>query len=304
MLSVLIPSYNCNAYPLAEAIEKQALKAGIVFELICIDDGSFSVHNVQNQKINELTNCLFIEGKKNIGRNANRHQLALRAQYPWLLFIDSDTLPKRDNYILSYLDIMEKEADAVFGGFAYKDEPPSPEKSLRYTFGKAREEVPAIERNKNKYKVIISANFLIKKEIFLSINKAETKNIYGLDYLFGALLKRGKFDVLHIDNEVYHLGIDKNEDFLDKTKKAVETLYYIFKSRQLRNSDITLLKAFKTIRRTGLHKIFGRFITRFETKIERNLLGENPSLFLFDIYRLGYFCRLRAQESRKFKKSS
>ena len=56
MLSILIPTYNYNALPLAEILEQQTLKLGIVFELICIDDGSFSEHNKQNQKINTLTN--------------------------------------------------------------------------------------------------------------------------------------------------------------------------------------------------------------------------------------------------------
>ena len=35
MLSILIPTYNYNALPLAEILEQQALKAGIIFELIC-----------------------------------------------------------------------------------------------------------------------------------------------------------------------------------------------------------------------------------------------------------------------------
>ena len=45
MLSILIPTFNYNALPLAKILESQALKLGIVFELICMDDGSFSNKN-------------------------------------------------------------------------------------------------------------------------------------------------------------------------------------------------------------------------------------------------------------------
>lgn len=293
MLSILIPTYNYNALPLAEEIEKQALALGIVFELICMDDGSFSLQNAENQKINTLANCKFIEGKQNIGRNANRHRLAEMAQYDWLLFVDSDSLPKNDDFIKSYIEVMKKDPDAVFGGFAYSEKLKNPEQSLRYHFGKAREQVPSERRNKNPYKVIISANFLIKKSIFLKINQAEIQNLYGLDYLFAALLKNNANKVLHIDNEVYHMGIDQNQAYLEKTKKAVETLHYISTSRQLKNTDISLLKAFRKLKRFGLNRFFGRMVLRFNNRIERNLLSDNPSMFLFDIYRLGYFCRLR-----------
>ena len=76
MISVLIPCYNFNAYPLALKLEKQALLLNVSFEIICSDDGSFSLKNEENQKINLLTNSKFIELKKNIGRIQNRIFLA------------------------------------------------------------------------------------------------------------------------------------------------------------------------------------------------------------------------------------
>ena len=64
MISILIPCYNFNAYPLVLKLEKQALLIGVNFEIICCDDGSFSLKNEGNQKINLLTNSKFIELKK------------------------------------------------------------------------------------------------------------------------------------------------------------------------------------------------------------------------------------------------
>ncbi len=292
MLSILIPTYNYNAFPLAETIERQALKLGIVFEIICIDDGSFSPLNIENQKINYLTNCKFIENIKNIGSKANRQLLAQKSHYDWLLFLDADVIPKHDNFIETYLKEFNNKAEAIFGGFAYYDTKPNKDKRLRYTFGKRREEVFALIRNKNPYKVIISANFLIKKKLYLKINHKYLLNLYGLDYLFGALLKFNKIVVNHIDNEVYHLGIDDNLAYLEKTRKAVETLSYLYGLKKIQSNKISLLKAFRILRNLGLTKIFGKVILKFNLRIEKNLMSKQPNIFLFDLYRLGYFCKI------------
>ncbi len=293
MLSILIPTYNYNVYPLAEEIEKQALKANIVFELICVDDGSFSTFNAENQNINTLTNCLFIENKKNIGRSATRQLLAKKAQYNWLLFIDSDVLPKHSNFISTYLkQISNYNFEAFFGGFAYHPDSFSANSSLRYTFGKKREEVPAIEREKKPYKVIISANMLIKKQVYLGLVKTETQNLYGLDYLLGSLLKQNNIRVNHIDNEVYHYGLDDNKKFLNKTIKAIESLNYLVKNKKIKSNQITILKVFRILKTVGLNGLFGKIINMQSEKIETNLLGEKPNLLLLDLYKLGYLCRI------------
>lgn len=293
MLSILIPTYNYNAFPLAETIEQQALKLRLVFELICIDDGSFSSLNKENQKINHLTNCKFIENTKNVGSLANRLLLANKAHYKWLLFLDADINPKYDNFLETYLKELSKNVSVVFGGFAYYDKNPEKDKMLRYTFGKQREEVSALKRNKNPYKVIISANFLVKKQLFIKINQENLKNIYGLDYLFGAKLKQNKIKVNHIENEVNHLGIDDNQAYLEKSRKAVETLSYLYFSKQIQSNTISLLKAFKVLHNLGLRKLFGEIMLTYNSKIESNLISKNPNLFLFDLYRLGYFCRIK-----------
>ena len=49
MISILIPCYNYNAYDIVSRLEKECLTLGIVFEIICIDDASFSPLNELNQ---------------------------------------------------------------------------------------------------------------------------------------------------------------------------------------------------------------------------------------------------------------
>lgn len=291
MLSILIPTYNHNALPLAEALITQLKKTDIVYELICVDDGSSSTLNIENQKINSLKNATFIARENNVGRNANRQFLAEQANYNWLLFIDSDTIPKHSDFIKNYIPFFKKDHEAIFGGFAYQNNTDS-KTSLRYNFGKSREEVNASRRNSLPYKVIISANFLIKKDVFIALNKKVTTNIYGLDYLFGALLKQNNIKVFHIDNEVYHLGLDTNEDYLRKTKKAIEALTLIKQSSNITTHDISLLNAYQKLKKTGLEKLFSFTIKMATPLIEKNLQGSKPNLFLFDLYRLGHFIKL------------
>ena len=58
---------------------------------------------------------------------------------------------------------------------------------LRWSYGKTHEQIPAKERNKKPYKVIISANFMIKKPIFIAINSQIEQKGYGFDNFFCSL---------------------------------------------------------------------------------------------------------------------
>ena len=290
MISILIPCYNYNAYDLVSRLEKECLTLGIVFEIICIDDASFSALNEVNQKINILTNCKFFESKKNIGRSANRQLLSQKAQYKWLLFIDVDVNPLNDNFIEVYLNEIKKGFEVVFGGFNYKKIEST---NLRYLFGKSREDIPCIKRNKNPYKYIISSNFLVKKVIFDKINKSININGYGMDYFFGALLKENLVSINHIDNEVTHYGLDDNSKFLTKTKEALKNLYHLNNNDLINKNDITILKYYRILNFFGLRKTTSMAINMFSKTIESNLKGSHPNLFIFDLYRLSYLCSLK-----------
>ena len=290
MISILIPCYNYNAYDLVSRLEKECLTLGIVFEIISIDDASFSTLNELNQKINMLTNCKFFESKKNIGRVANRQLLSQKAQYKWLLYIDVDVKPLNDNFIKVYVNEIKKGFEVVFGGFNYKNIETN---NLRYLFGKSREDVQSVIRNKNPYKYIISSNFLVKKVIFDKINKNININGYGMDYFFGALLKENLVSINHIDNEVTHYGLDDNSKFLAKTKEALENLHYLNTNKLINKNDITILKYYRLFNFFGLKKIISKLINIFSKSIESNLKGSNPNLFVFDLYRLSYLCSLK-----------
>jgi hypothetical protein len=290
MISILIPCYNYNAYDIVSRLEKECLTLGIVFEIICIDDASFSPLNELNQKINVLTNCKFFESKKNIGRSANRQLLSQKAQYKWLLYLDVDVKPLNVDFIKVYINEIKKGFEVVFGGFNYKK---IESNNLRYLFGKSREDIPSIIRNKKPYKYIISSNFLVKKVIFDRINRNININGYGMDYFFGALLKENSISIKHIDNEVTHYGLDDNSKFLIKTNEALKNLHYLNKNKLITKNDITILKYYRLLDFLGLKRIISKLFNMFSKYIESNLKGSDPSLFVFDLYRLSYLCSLK-----------
>ena len=291
MISILIPCYDYNAYPLVSNIEKQALILNINFEIICIDDGSFSSKNETNQKINSLTNAKFIESRKNLGRVKNRLLLAEKSQYDLLLFIDVDTMPVMQNFLENYLS-NAANTTIIFGGSKYS-ETINGNTSLRNKYGKNREEINSNIRNKNPYKYISSMNFFGKKNIIINTLAQIETNSYGNDYVFGSILKKDKVKILHINNPVNIEEVDSNLVFINKTQEALSNLLYNYKKNKIRNHSISILKAYTFLNRFFLTNIFLSMTNLIKKRLEENLISKKPNLFLFDLYRLRYLCELK-----------
>jgi hypothetical protein len=263
----------------------------IDFEIICIDDGSFSSKNDVNQKINLLTNSKFIESKKNIGRINNRLLLAEKSQYEWLIFLDVDTLPNEDNFLINYIDQLNKGM-MIIGGCIYK-EPENENFSLRYKFGKLREEINSNIRNKNPYKYISSCNFMCHRNVLIDVLSSIKTISYGNDYIFGSLIKKMGIDVNHIDNPVLMDNIDENQIFIKKTHHALDNLISSYNKKIIKKHSISILKAYMILDNLLLKNVFVKITDLYKNLLKRNLYRKDPNLFLFDLYRLNYLCKIK-----------
>jgi len=286
MLSILIPTYNYNVDELVKNIVLQLESSKVIFEIIVFEDGSNKNLNTNLRQ----TNTSVLTSEINIGRVKARQFLAEKANYNWLLFLDADVLPKGPSFVSNYLKASETGYKAVFGGFAYRNEKPKSNYLLRWKYGKTKEQVPALLRNKKPYKVIISANYLIEKSTFNSINSKMTHKGYGYDNYFGALLKQQQVTVLHIDNEVFHLGIEKSEDYLNKKEQAAETLLNLIQENTITTHDNNLLKLFTILKRFHLIWFFSAFFKLFRKLMRKNLTGNTPSIHLLQFYKITYMC--------------
>lgn len=290
MISVLIPVYNYNVVALVTQVHTQLQLCNVPFEIICLDDASTSEVVNENERISNLEFTSYIKSKENLGRTKARQYLSDQANYEWLLFLDADVMPKTDNYIKNYLKFIDSEFEAMYGGFAYHENTPDSKYMLRWTYGKTHEQISAKVRNKKPYKVIISANFMIKKPVFKDINSQIEQKGYGFDNFFAALLKMKKIKVYHIDNEVYHLGIESSETYLNKKEKAAETLLSLHQTNKIESHENDLLHVFITLKRYKLHTIFSKVYKLFKKPLQANLLSSNPSMKLLQLYRISYMC--------------
>jgi glycosyltransferase involved in cell wall biosynthesis len=292
MLSILIPTYNYNVVPLVLELHKQCLECEIDFEILCQDDGS-KQFQVENQKINSLENCHFEVLETNIGRSAIRNLLAKKAKFENLLFLDADTIPVYSNFINKYTESINLEYQVVLGGLRYENNKPDDKFTFRLKYGKKREEKKHSERNINPYQFVFSGNILIKKKKFLATNYAGNNSFYGMDVFFAYQLFIKKIEILHIENPIYHLGLESNIVFFEKSLKAVESRkQFLIDCDQIEKLS-PLIKSYKKIKKYKLLPIV-RLIFKLTKPILKNLiLNKNPNLHYFDLYRLGYLCSLK-----------
>lgn len=295
MLSILIPVYNYDVIPLALELKKQCLESKIDFEILCQDDASNSKLNEENEIINSLENCSFFVNSTNLGRGKNINLLAEKAKYDYLLILDCDTFPTQNNFIKNYISTTNNiENLVVFGGIQYKKEKPENEKLLRWIYGNARESLSVEKRNTNPNGNALTSNILIKKNIFIlnKFDKSITKYGYE-DLVFLSDLKKKGILVKHIDNTTYHLGLETSQEFLEKTKIALENLKFITETDALDLSESKLLKVSTLSESLYLTPFISFLFQKTERKMEQNLLSKKPSLLLFDLYKLGYYCSLK-----------
>ena len=295
MLSICIPVYNYNITQLVSGLWEQAEQAGISYEILLIDDGSASCKE-ENRKISALKNVVYKELEHNTGRSAIRNLLAKEAKYPYLIFMDCDAQIYSSAYISKYIECCKKKI-VCYGGRKHAENCPGKEYLLRWKYGRTREDAPASKRSQRANDSFITFNFLIDKDIFQSIKFEEKLKSYGHeDTLFGIELKHLGITVKHIDNPLYHIGLETSESFIKQTESSIRNLVKIQEeinsSEEFRNSS-KLLRTYTIISKLHLVKMLARLFGISKTYLLKNLLGENPNLFLFDLYKLGYLCTLQ-----------
>ena len=80
------------------------------------------------------------------------------------------------------------------------------------------------------------------------------------------------------------MGLETNEAYIKKSKKALETLYQLKKSKAIRSNSTKLLKAHRILNALGLATIFGKLIKSKASKIEQNLTAHLTTYFLNDFF--------------------
>ena len=286
-ISVLIPTYNQPCLELVSQLQAQLEQAAVPYEIIVADDGSTDERTVEaNLGIATLVHCQYIIRKENAGRAAIRNFLAQEAQYELLLFIDSDMSLVDDQYIRRYL---AADCDSVLdGGVRIVGDEDEWRGNLRYLYEKAEEpHHTAPERQRTPYQHLHTANLLIRRELMLKYPFDERFRHYGYeDVLLGKTLRRHRVAIRHIDNPLGFSTFETNADFVAKTEEGLRTLYEFREDLRGYSRLLTLV--------SGIHIPLVKSMIRWMHRlagpaVRRNLCSTHPRLFLFKLYKLGYY---------------
>ena len=285
-LSILIPTFNDPCSTLVRNLHQQAEALGMTYEILVADDGS-TQQNVleENRSINALPHCQLIERGVNAGRASIRNFLAQQARYTWLLFIDSDMVVCRNDYLRKYASC--EETSIVDGGVVIGACKPG---NLRSLYEKAAEsQHTPEERQLSPYRDFHTANFMIRRTLMLQQPFDERFKSYGYeDVLFGKAMEKASVPILHIDNPMSFEIFEDNEHFVSKTEEGLRTLYEFRNELQ---GYSRLLDRIQTLPHTPIrwwHQLFGA--------IERkHLTSRHPSLWVFNLYKIGYFLSIASR---------
>ncbi|MBO4443159.1 MAG: glycosyltransferase [Bacteroidaceae bacterium] len=266
-LSILIPVYRWDCTQLVSDLKKQADALHLAYEIIQANDE-----------------------KLRYGRAKVRNFLASRAKGKWLLFLDCDATVDNERFLQNYMEAAPK-APVVCGGCHHADKLPSKNVSLRWKYERrADRKRSAKNRSRHPYSQFSTFNFLIERETFLNIQFDETCVGYGHeDTLFGAELEQRSIPVLHIDNPLRHDGLETNARYMEKTREALRNL----RRKQDELSGYSpLLRTYHLLVRLGLDDSLASFFEANRDWFEKQMRKKNPSLFLFSIYKLAYYCHI------------
>jgi hypothetical protein len=291
MISVLIPIYNFNVAKLVKDLHAQLLYANVVFEIILGDDASTDPHN--NEKLTDLQGVKYFSLSENIGRAKMRNLLVEKANYPFLLFMDCDAAVSSALYINNYAVEISRNTPPVciIGGVAYRKQKPNPKYYLRWHYGKKREATDADIRNRKPYKSFTSFNAVFSKSIFDVVKFDESFSTYGNeDTFFGDQLRSAKIPVIHINNPLYHDGLDTNEDYLKKVETSIDNLISLLNSKKIDSDFVNenrLLATYFKCKKLNFTPLLRLYFKKYLPKIKQKILKKHK-IFWLDVYKLGY----------------
>jgi len=291
LLSICIPTYNTDCSELLDTLAKQIEQLHDVVEVLVCDD--FSTNYTQENKAScQKNGFTFLKNKKNLGRIETRKKLAEISRFNWLLFVDADMIPKRLDFISQYLNFVSVDHECtVVGGYCYQNE--IKPFNLRLRYGRNREEMSAEKRQLNPYNIVLFGNILMKKMLFQEVFEAFNYSEYGEDVHLSSYLKSSKIDVLHLPNEVYHLGIENNREFLKKIEKSGQMHAKLDSNSTLDLSHIKLVKTGSFLKKYMLHNLMKFALAITSPFLKTVLITFGGPLLFIDLMRLYYFLKTK-----------
>jgi glycosyltransferase involved in cell wall biosynthesis len=224
-LSVLVPFFRDDPCALLSALDKEAQALDGQVEIVVLDDagGDPALSARAASAVRELeTPARLIQLPANQGRARGRNRLAAAAQAAHLLFLDSDMLPDRPDFLRAYLALLPADPAVVVGGFSVAQCPARPEHVLHRAMAARADCLPAAVRALTPEKYVFTSNLMVRRDVFQAEAFDEGFCGWGWeDVEWGARVSR-RFPILHIDNPATHLGLDTPQTLAGKYEQSVD----------------------------------------------------------------------------------
>lgn len=226
-LTVVVPFFNYEVLPLAQRLLDLARTAGVKVPLVFVDDGSSDVRPRQAlwallQDANQP--CLLATLTRNVGRGTVRNVLCRLAHTQYLLYLDADMWPDREDFLHRYLTWIEQGAvDVIYGGrSAEKAILTGREHQLHRQMTALREALPAEVRRQSPAFHFYSCNFVVRREILEVFPLDEKFTGWGWEDCEWAARVAQRYTIRHEDNPASHLGLLTPQQILKKYDESVE----------------------------------------------------------------------------------
>ena len=293
MLSILIPTYNYNVYPLVMELKSQADELDLSYEILVQDDASKNFLE-ENTKINHLQHCSYTLNLENLGRGNNINLLNNRAQFDYVLIMEADAFPEKKTYLKDLITAINQETHVLFGGVSYPKIKPEQANLLRWKYGNERESISLKNRIKNPYHFVFTWNLLVKKDILTQFPFPNNITSYGYeDVVFIKQLKENNIIIQHIENKLIHFNSESSVTFIHKTEIALQTLHQLIQNQKLSSNDTKIGKVSKLFQVLHLQNLVCYIFSKISKKCIANLTSSNPSLLILDFYKLVYFLNIK-----------
>jgi glycosyltransferase involved in cell wall biosynthesis len=294
MISICIPVYNYAVDGLVIELLGQIGRSSIQYEVLVIEDGSTDANLIdRNKRCCEEAFTRHEQLIENIGRNCIRQHLARRATYPYLLFLDADSGIRNEQFLKKYEQVLES-ASVIAGGRIYpRVQNIAAQYLLHYKHGIEREEHRGVKRHEK----FLTCNFLISKELFLSLHFDPNLKGYGYEDSFMLLqFKARGLQVSYIYNPVYHENLTDQEIFLKHQQEALKNLLHLYQQYN-RDYDfrwVKLIKVYQKLSSFPLGWVMQKWLSHKEGLFLK-MVKKNNSLLYLDLWKLAHFCHLFSQ---------
>jgi glycosyltransferase involved in cell wall biosynthesis len=208
-LSVLIPFWRDDPVRLLAALDRE--QAAV--EIVLLDDGSgdeaLAARVAEAVQARRLP-VRYVRLSANEGRAKGRNRLTRHARADAFLFLDSDMLPDRGDFLRAWAALATEGGPMVaFGGFSLDQTPVTPEHALHRAMALKSDCTPALERAAQPEKHVFTSNLMVRRAVFDAVAFDEGFAGWGWEDVEWAMRVAHQWPIAHIDNPASHLGLDR-----------------------------------------------------------------------------------------------